>query len=66
METAALARVAVQARIPLVCIRVITDEAGENLALWRVMPRVKVTVARQSLRRFFAAYFELEQSSPES
>lgn len=66
METAALARVAVQARIPLVCIRVITDEAGENLALWHVMPRAKVTVARRSLRRFFAAYLKLEQSSPES
>jgi adenosylhomocysteine nucleosidase len=66
METAALARIAAQARIPLACVRAITDEAGENLAPWHLIPRATVAVARQNLRRFFTAYLKLEQSSPDS
>jgi adenosylhomocysteine nucleosidase len=66
METAALARTAAQACIPVGCVRAITDEAGENLALWHVTPRATVAVARQRLRRFFTAYFELEQPARQS
>lgn len=64
METAALARVAACFHVPVACVRVITDEAGETCPSSKAKTyrsswwEARSAVARTSLKRFFAAFFQ--------
>lgn len=60
METAALARLASERAIPLMCVRAISDTARGNPLCHLARFRAAAALAHRNLRRFFAAHFHLD------